>query len=44
MKKFLLNGVEAELNGGSAATALDYYNQIVTNRGLTAATLLICQL
>lgn len=37
-EEVLLNGIEAELNGGSAATALDYYNQIVTNRGLTTAT------
>ncbi|MBB1574429.1 MAG: RagB/SusD family nutrient uptake outer membrane protein [Flavobacteriaceae bacterium] len=37
-EEVLLNGVEAELNGGSAATALQYYNQILTNRGLTAAT------
>ncbi len=29
--------LKLELNGGQA-TALDYYNQIVTNRGLTAAT------
>ena len=37
-EEVLLNGVEAELNGGSAATALIYYNQIVQNRGLAAAT------
>lgn len=37
-EEILLNGVEAELNGGSAATALIYYNQIITNRGLSAAT------
>ena len=37
-EEVLLNGVEAELNGGSAATALQYYNQILTNRGLPAAT------
>ena len=37
-EEVLLNGVEAELNGGSATTALKYYNEILTNRGLTAAT------
>ena len=37
-EEVLLNGVEAELNGGSAATALQYYNEILTNRGLPAAT------
>ena len=37
-EEVLLNGVEAELNGGSAATALQYYNEILTNRGLSAAT------
>lgn len=37
-EEILLNGVEAELNGGDPAKALDYYNQIVTRRGLTAAT------
>ena len=37
-EEILLNGVEAELNGGSAAKALDYYNQIVTKRGLAAVT------
>lgn len=37
-EEVLLNGAEAELNGGSAATALTYYNQIITNRGLPAAT------
>lgn len=35
----LLNGVEAELNtGGDPAKALLYYNAIITNRGLPAAT------
>lgn len=34
----LLNGAEAELNGGNAATALKYYNEIITNRGLPAVT------
>ena len=38
IEEVLLNGVEAELNGGSPAKALEYYNKIVTNRGLTAAT------
>lgn len=36
-EEILLDGVEAELNGGSPATALIYYNQIRVNRGLTAA-------
>ena len=37
-EEVLLNGVEAELNGGDATKALEYYNAIITNRGLTAAT------
>ncbi len=37
-EEVLLNGIEAELNGGDAAKALAYYNQIITQRGLTAAT------
>ncbi|GJN60018.1 MAG: membrane protein [Elizabethkingia anophelis] len=37
-EEILLNGVEAELNGGDPAKALGYYNQIITNRGLTAVT------
>lgn len=37
-EEILLNGIEAELNGGDAAKALNYYNQILTNRGLSAAT------
>ncbi|MCW4451907.1 RagB/SusD family nutrient uptake outer membrane protein [Kaistella sp. BT6-1-3] len=37
-EEILLNGVEAELNGGDPAKALNYYNMIVTNRGLPAAT------
>lgn len=37
-EEVLLAGVEAELNGGSSAKALEYYNDIVTNRGLAAAT------
>lgn len=36
-EEIILNGVEAELNGGSEAKALAYYNQILTNRGLAAA-------
>ncbi|MCT2407890.1 RagB/SusD family nutrient uptake outer membrane protein [Chryseobacterium antibioticum] len=36
-EEILLNGVEAELNGGDPAKALTYYNQILTNRGLAAA-------
>ncbi|WP_261510913.1 RagB/SusD family nutrient uptake outer membrane protein [Chryseobacterium paludis] len=37
-EEILLNGVEAELNGGSSAQALIHYNKIITNRGLTAVT------
>lgn len=37
-EEVLLNGVEAELNGGSASKALEYYNKIITQRGLTAVT------
>lgn len=37
-EEILLNGIEAELNGGDATKALNYYNQILTNRGLDAAT------
>ncbi|GAA5093252.1 hypothetical protein GCM10023210_23450 [Chryseobacterium ginsengisoli] len=37
-EEILLNGVEAELNGGSATQALTYYNLVVANRGLPAAT------
>ena len=37
-EEILLNGAEAELNGGDATKALDYYNQVITNRGLEAAT------
>ncbi|MGC4129539.1 MAG: RagB/SusD family nutrient uptake outer membrane protein [Bergeyella sp.] len=38
-EEILLNGVEAELqSGGDATKALNYYNQIITNRGLTAVT------
>lgn len=37
-EEILLNGAEAELNGGDPAKALTYYNLILTNRGLTAAT------
>ncbi|REC80185.1 RagB/SusD family nutrient uptake outer membrane protein [Chryseobacterium elymi] len=36
-EEVILNGVEAELNGGSAAKALQYYNMILVNRGLPAA-------
>lgn len=35
-EEVLLNGVEAELNGGSPTTALTYYNAVITNRGLPA--------
>ena len=37
-EEVILNGVEAELNGGSAAKALSYYNLLITQRGLTAVT------
>jgi len=37
-EEILLNGIEAELNGGDSTKALTYYNQILTNRGLDAAT------
>ncbi|MGL5234494.1 MAG: RagB/SusD family nutrient uptake outer membrane protein [Empedobacter falsenii] len=37
-EEVILNGVEAELNGGSAAKALTYYNSLITQRGLTAVT------
>ncbi|WP_300674332.1 RagB/SusD family nutrient uptake outer membrane protein [Soonwooa sp.] len=37
-EEILLNAVEAELNGGDASKALTYYNQVITNRGLTAVT------
>lgn len=36
-EEILLDGVEAELNGGNPAKALIYYNQIRTNRNLPAA-------
>ncbi len=38
IEEVLLNGVEAELNGGSPTVALAYYNRIITNRGLPAVT------
>lgn len=38
IEEVLLNGVEAELNGGSSAIALNYYNRLITNRGLAAVT------
>jgi len=37
-EEVVLNGVEAELNGGDPAKALTYYNSLITQRGLTAAT------
>ena len=37
-EEVLLNGVEAELNGGSVAKALEYYNAIIQQRGLPAAS------
>lgn len=38
IEEVILAGVEAELNGGSPAKALAYYNSIVTRRGLDTAT------
>lgn len=32
IEEVLLNGIEAELNGGSATVALDYYKELVGNR------------
>lgn len=37
-EEILLNGVEAELNGGDSSLALKYYNEILTNRGLEAVS------
>lgn len=37
-EEIILNGVEAELNGGSAAKALTYYNSLITQRGLAAVS------
>lgn len=37
-EEVILNGVEAELNGGSAAKALTYYNSLITQRGLAAVS------
>ena len=37
-EEILLDGVEAELNGGSATKALEYLNAIRTKRNLAAAT------
>ena len=36
IEEVLLNGVEAELNGGSVELATKYYNEIITKRGLAA--------
>lgn len=36
-EEVLLNAIEAELNGGDAAKALEYYNEILVNRGLAEA-------
>lgn len=38
-EEILLNGAEAELNGGSSATALIYYNLIQSKRGKTTGSL-----
>ncbi|AZA47460.1 RagB/SusD family nutrient uptake outer membrane protein [Chryseobacterium carnipullorum] len=38
-EEVLLNGAEAELNGGSAATALTYYNLIQSKRGKATGAL-----
>ncbi|WP_312923004.1 RagB/SusD family nutrient uptake outer membrane protein [Empedobacter brevis] len=37
-EEIILNGVEAELNGGSPSKALTYYNSLITQRGLPAAS------
>ena len=37
-EEIVLDGAEAELSLGNTAKALEYYNMILTNRGLTAAT------
>lgn len=37
-EEVLLNGIEAELNGGDPTKALAYYNQIIAERGLEPAT------
>ncbi|NAW52303.1 RagB/SusD family nutrient uptake outer membrane protein [Elizabethkingia argentiflava] len=37
-EELLLNAAEAELNGGSSAKAMDYYNQIRKNRGLASSS------
>lgn len=37
-EEVLLNGVEAEINGGNPDTARKYYNMIITNRGLQAVS------
>ena len=37
-EEILLDAAEAEINLGNAAKALEYYNMIVTQRGLDAAT------
>lgn len=37
-EEILLDGAEAEFNLGNTAKALDYYNMIVTNRGLAAVS------
>ena len=34
LEEILLNGAEAELNGGSTSKALDYLNMIARNRGI----------
>ncbi|MBY0065946.1 RagB/SusD family nutrient uptake outer membrane protein [Empedobacter falsenii] len=37
-EEVILDGVEAELNGGDPAKALAYYNSLITERGLAAVT------
>lgn len=37
-EEVILNGIEAELNGGSSTKALNYYNSLITQRGLSAVT------
>ncbi|EKB59550.1 RagB/SusD family nutrient uptake outer membrane protein [Bergeyella zoohelcum] len=38
-EEVLLNAAEAHLNLGNTAKALNYYNELITNRGLNAVTL-----
>lgn len=44
LEEILLNGAEAELNGGSTSKALDYLNMIARNRGIPDYTSVDMQL